>query len=151
MRRAKGSGGGFRICGGRRTDLFGMDTTTTILHPDLDAYYASIEQLIDPSLRGYPISVCGRVVLAVSYEAKAFVISGVMSGGRERDLCPQLIVVGGHFNEYQRLGDASINVLFDFTPLVERISIDEAFADVAGCTHLFGAPSEIAAAVRRRV
>ena len=74
-----------------------------------------------------------------------------MSGRRARELCPQLIFVGGDFKDYQRLGDAAINVLNDFTPLVERISIDEGFADVAGCTHLFGAPSEIAAAVRRRV
>jgi DNA polymerase-4 len=74
-----------------------------------------------------------------------------MSGRRARELCPQLIFVGGHFKDYQRLGDAAINVLNDFTPLVERISIDEAFADVAGCTHLFGSPAEIATAVRRRV
>src|SRR5499426_3878860 len=128
-----------------------MDTIATILHADLDAFYASVEQLLDPSLRSKPIAVGGGVVLAASYEAKAFGISGGMSGRRARELCPQLIFVGGHFKDYQRLGDAAINVLYDFTPLVERISIDEAFADVAGCTHLFGAPSEIAAAVRRRV
>src|SRR5262245_11081137 len=128
-----------------------MDATATILHADLDAFYASVEQLINPSLRGKPIAVGGGVVLAASYEAKAFGISSGMSGRRARELCPQLIFVGGHFKDYQRLGDAAINVLYDFTPLVERISIDEAFADVAGCTHLFGAPSEIAAAVRRRV
>ena len=74
-----------------------------------------------------------------------------MSGWRARELCPQLIFVGGHFKEYQRLGDAAIKVLNDFTPLVERISIDEAFADVAGCTHLFGPPAEIANRVRHRV
>jgi DNA polymerase-4 len=74
-----------------------------------------------------------------------------MSGRRARELCPQLIFVGGHFQDYQRLGDAAINVLNDFTPLVERISINEAFADVAGCTHLFGSPPEIARVVRRRV
>src|SRR5450755_1083675 len=89
--------------------------------------------------------------LPLHYEAKAFGISGGMSGRRARELCPQLIFVGGHFKEYQRLGDAAINVLDDFTPLVERISIDEAFADVVGCTHLFGPPAEIAAEVRRRV
>src|SRR6266508_3645081 len=103
------------------------------------------------SMRGKPIAVGGGVVLAASYEAKAFGISGGMSGRRARELCPQLIFVGGHFKEYQRLGDAAINVLSDFTPLVERISIDEAFADVAGCAHLFGSPTEIAAAIRRRV
>src|SRR5262245_40598201 len=128
-----------------------METTATILHADLDAFYASVEQLLEPSLRGKPIAVGGGVVLAVSYEAKAFGISSGMSGRRARELCPPLIFVGGHFNEYQRLGDAAINVLNDFTPLVERISIDEAFADVVGCTHLFGPPAEIAAEVRRRV
>jgi DNA polymerase-4 len=128
-----------------------METTATILHADLDAFYASVEQLLDPSLRGKPIAVGGGVVLAASYEAKAFGVSGGMSGWRARELCPQLIFVGGHFSEYQRLGDAAINVLGDFTPLVERISIDEAFADVAGCTHLFGPPDEIARAIRGRV
>src|SRR6266481_4856339 len=120
-----------------------METTATILHADLDAFYASVEQLLDPSLRGKPIAVGGGVVLAASYEAKAFGISGGMSGRRARELCPQLIFVGGHFKDYQRLGDTAINVLNDFTPLVERMSIDEAFADVAGCTHLFGPPDEI--------
>ena len=74
-----------------------------------------------------------------------------MPGRRARELCPQLTFVPGHFEDYQRLGDATIEVLGDFTPLVERISIDEAFADVAGCTHLFGPPAEIAKAIRRRV
>ncbi len=128
-----------------------METTATILHADLDAFYASVEQLLDPSLCGKPIAVGGGVVLAASYEAKAFGIRSGMSGRRARELCPQLIFVGGHFKDYQRLGDAAINVLNDFTPLVERISIDEAFADVAGCTHLFGPPAEIARVIRRRV
>ena len=128
-----------------------METAATILHADLDAFYASVEQLLDPSLRGKPIAVGGGVVLAASYEAKAFGVSSGMSGFRARELCPHLIFVGGHFGDYQRLGDAVIDVLNDFTPLVERISIDEAFADVAGCSHLFGSPAEIARAIRRRV
>jgi DNA polymerase-4 len=128
-----------------------METGATILHADLDAFYASVEQLLDPCLRGKPIAVGGGVVLAASYEAKAFGVKGGMSGWRARELCPQLVFVGGHFKDYQRLGDAAIGVLNDFTPLVERISIDEAFADVAGCTHLFGSPPEIAMAIRRRV
>jgi DNA polymerase-4 len=128
-----------------------METPATILHADLDAFYASVEQLLDPSLRGKPIAVGGGVVLAASYEAKAFGVHGGMSGRRARELCPQLVFVGGHFKDYQRLGDAAINIVNDFTPLVERISIDEAFADVAGCTHLFGPPTEIAGAIRRRV
>ena len=123
----------------------------TILHADLDAFYASVEQLLDPSLRGKPIAVGGGVVLAASYEARAFGVRGGMPGRRARELCPQLIFVSGHFTDYQRLGDAAIHVIGDFTPLVERLSIDEAFADVAGCTHLSGPPAEIARTIRRRV
>ena len=133
-----------------RGELSG-DAIATILHADLDAFYASVEQLLDPSLRGRPIAVGGGVVLAASYEAKAFGVRGGMPGRRARELCPQLTFVPGHFKEYQRLADAAIKVLGDFTPLVERISIDEAFADVAGCTHLLGPPPEIARAIRRRV
>src|SRR6266567_2227809 len=128
-----------------------METTATILHADLDAFYASVEQLLDPSLRGKPIAVGGWVVLAASYEAKAFGVRGGMPGREARELCPQLTFVSGHFKDYQRLGDAAIKVVGDFTPLVERISIDEAFADVAGCTHLFGPPAQIARAIRQRV
>jgi DNA polymerase-4 len=123
----------------------------TILHADLDAFYASVEQLLNPSLRGNPIAVGGGVVLAASYEAKAFGVQSGMSGRDARQLCPQLIFVNGHFDEYQRLGDAAIKIVADYTPLVERLSIDEAFADVAGCTHLFGPPSEIARLIRGRV
>jgi DNA polymerase-4 len=123
----------------------------TILHADLDAFYASVEQLLDPSLRGKPIAVGGGVVLAASYEAKAFGVQSGMSGWRARELCPALTFVSGHFKEYQRLGDAAIEILGDYTPLIERISIDEAFADVTGCTHLFGPPAEIARTIRRRV
>jgi DNA polymerase-4 len=128
-----------------------MDAAATILHADLDAFYASVEQMLDPSLRGRPIAVGGGVVLAASYEAKAFGVYGGMPGRRARELCPDLQFVDGHFSEYQRLGDAAINVLGDFTPLVERISIDEAFADVAGTAHLFGPPAAISEEVRRRV
>jgi DNA polymerase-4 len=128
-----------------------MESTATILHADLDAFYASVEQLLDPSLRGKPIAVGGGVVLAASYEAKAFGVRSGMPGRRAKELCPQIVFVGGHFSEYQRLGDAAIGVLGDFTPLVERLSIDEAFADVVGCTRLFGSPEEIARKIRRRV
>src|SRR5438067_12081231 len=126
-------------------------SAATILHADLDAFYASVEQLLEPSLRGKPIAVGGGVVLAASYEARAFGVRGGMPGRQARELCPQLTFVSGHFGEYQRLGDAAIKVIGDFTPLVERISIDEAFADVAGCTHLFGPPAQIARAIRQRV
>jgi DNA polymerase IV len=128
-----------------------MDATATILHADLDAFYASVEQLLDPSLRGKPIAVGGGVVLAASYEAKAFGVRGGMPGRRARELCPDIRFVGGHFDEYRRLGDAAIEVIGNFTPLVERISVDDAFADVAGTGHLFGPPVEIARTIRRRV
>jgi DNA polymerase-4 len=123
----------------------------TVLHADLDAFYASVEQLLDPSLRGQPIAVGGGVVLAASYEARAFGVHAGMPGSRARQLCPVLRFVDGHFHQYQRLGDQVIDIFRDFTPLVERISIDEAFLDVAGAAHLFGPPPGIAAAIRRRV
>jgi len=126
-------------------------SSATILHADLDAFYASVEQLLNPALRGKPIAVGGGVVLAASYEAKAFGVHGGMSGWAAKELCPELIFTGGHFEEYQRLGDAAIRVVEDFTPLVERISIDEAFADVSGCEPLFGSPETIARTIRARV
>src|ERR1700736_6421331 len=91
--------------------IVGMETTATILHADLDAFYASVEQLLDPSLRGKPIAVGGGGVLAASYEAKAFGVRGGMPGRRARELCPQLIFVSGHFKEYRRLGDAALKVV----------------------------------------
>jgi DNA polymerase IV len=123
----------------------------TILHADLDAFYASVEQLLDPSLRDRPIAVGGGVVLAASYEARAFGVRAGMAGQAARRLCPGLHFVGGHFSEYQRLGDQVMDVFRDFTPRVERISIDEAFLDVAGAVHLFGSPRRIALAIRQRV
>ena len=123
----------------------------TILHADLDAFYASVEQMLDPRLRGRPIAVGGGVVLAASYEAKRFGVRGGMGGRQARELCPELVFVTGHFDRYQELGDAAIRILDDYTPLVERISIDEAFADVAGTGPLFGPPAEIARQVRARV
>lgn len=128
-----------------------MAETATILHADLDAFYASVEQMLDPTLQGKPIAVGGGVVLACSYEAKAFGVRGGMPGRKARELCPQIRFVGGHYKEYQRLGDKAIDVVRDFTPLIERISIDEAFAEVAGSVHLFGTPAFMAEEVRRRV
>jgi DNA polymerase IV len=123
----------------------------SILHADLDAFYASVEQLLQPVLRGKPVAVGGGVVLAASYEARAFGVKSGMPGRRARELCPELVFTGGHFSEYQRLGDAAIAVLADYTPDIERISIDEAFADVSGSRWLFGAPAIVAERVRARV
>jgi DNA polymerase IV len=132
-----------------------MPRGPTILHADLDAFYASVEQLLDPVLRGRPIAVGGSdrggVVLAASYEAKAFGVHGGMAGWQARQLCPRITFVRGHFSEYQRLADDVMDILKAVTPAVERISIDEAFLDVTGSTHLFGPPGEIAAGLRARV
>ena len=122
-----------------------------ILHADLDAFYASVEQLLDPSLRNRPIAVGGSVVLAASYEARSYGVRGGMPGWMARQLCGELRFVGGHFGRYQELGDKVVSVFHDFTPRVERVSIDEAFLDVAGAIRLFGAPAEIATAIRQRV
>lgn len=122
-----------------------------ILHADLDAFYASVEQLLRPELRGRPIAVGGGVVLAASYEAKAFGVRGGMPGRTARELCPDLEFVQGSFSEYTRLADEVISVMEDFTPMIERISIDEAFMDVRGSVHLFGTPAEIARSLRERV
>ncbi len=90
-------------------------------------------------------------MLAASYEARSYGVRGGMPGWRARQLCGDLLFVGGHFGRYQRFGDDVVSVFHDFTPRVERVSIDEAFLDVGGAVHLFGAPTEIAAAIRRRV
>ena len=129
-----------------------METQATILHADLDAFYASVEQLLDPEPARASRSPSAAAWCSLPPTRPRPSASAAACPGRKaRELCPQLVFVGGHFSEYQRLGDAAIAILGDFTPLVERISIDEAFADVAGCTHLFGAPAEIAATIRRRV
>jgi DNA polymerase-4 len=123
----------------------------TFLHADLDAFYASVEQLLDPSLRGRPIAVGGGVVLAASYEARSCGVGAGMPARTARALCPPIRFVGGHFHRYQELADQVIAIFHDFTPLVERVSIDEAFLDVAGAVHLLGPPGRIAASIRARV
>lgn len=128
-----------------------MEERPSILHADLDAFYASVEQLLDPRLRGRPVAVGGGVVLAASYEAKRFGVSGGMGGRRARDLCPDLVFVTGRFSEYTRLSDAVMGILRDYTPAVQQISIDEAFLDVGGSRRLFGEPHQIAATIRERV
>jgi DNA polymerase-4 len=123
----------------------------TILHADLDAFYASVEQLLDPSLRGVPVLVGGGVVVAASYEARAFGVRAPMSTRDALRLCPGAVVVSGHFDRYLDLSDQVMAILDDATPIVEQISVDEAFLDVSGTTHLLGRPSDIAREIRRRV
>ena len=126
-------------------------SAATILHADLDAFFASVEQRDDPALRGRPVVVGGGVVLAASYEAKAFGIRTAMGGRQARRLCPRAIVVPPRMAAYSEASKAVFAVFEDTTPLVEGISIDEAFLDVRGLERLAGSPSEIAARLRRRV
>jgi DNA polymerase IV len=123
----------------------------TILHADLDAFFASVEQRDDPRLRGRPVIVGGGVVLAASYEAKAFGVRTAMGGRQARRLCPDAIVVRPRMAAYSEASKAVFEVFEDTTPLVEGLSIDEAFLDVRGLRRLAGSPEEIAARLRRRV
>jgi DNA polymerase-4 len=123
----------------------------TILHADLDAFFASVEQRDDPRLRGRPVIVGGGVVLAASYEAKAYGIHSAMGGARARRLCPQAIVVRPRFSAYSEASKAVYRVFDDTTPVVEGLSIDEAFLDVRGMRRLAGTPAEIAMRLKRAV
>ncbi|MEA2132835.1 MAG: polymerase [Solirubrobacteraceae bacterium] len=128
-----------------------VSTEATILHADLDAFYASVEQRDDPRLRGRPVIVGGGVVLAASYEAKAHGVRTAMGGGQARRLCPQAIVVRPRMSAYTDASRAVFAVFEDTSPLVEGLSIDEAFLDVSGMRRIAGAPIEIAVRLRQRV
>src|ERR687896_1209524 len=104
----------------------------TILHADLDAFYASVEQRDDARLRDRPVIVGGGVVLAASYEAKAYGIRTAMGGAQARRLCPHAVVVEPRFNAYSEASKAVFGVFDDTTPLVEGLSIEEAVLDVGG-------------------
>jgi DNA polymerase-4 len=119
-----------------------------ILHADLDAFYASVEQRDDPSLRGQPVIVGADVVLAASYQARAHGVRTAMSGGQARRLCPNAIVVAPRMSAYAEASKAVFGVFGRTTPLVEGLSIDEAFLDVGGLARIAGSPSTIAARLR---
>jgi DNA polymerase IV len=123
----------------------------TILHADLDAFYASVEQRDDPTLRGRPVIVGGGVVLAASYEAKAYGIRTAMGGTQARRLCPGAVVVEPRFSAYVEASKAVYRVFEDTSPFVEALSIDEAFLDVRGMQRIAGTAPEIAARLRREV
>jgi DNA polymerase-4 len=133
------------VCGGE----------ATILHADLDSFYASVEQRDDPGLLGRPVIVGAGVVLAASYEAKAYGVRTAMPGRRARQLCPDAIVVSPRMSAYSDASKAVYEVFDDIAPKVEGMSIDEAFLDVRGVRRLSGSPGEVAvklrAAVRERV
>jgi DNA polymerase-4 len=123
----------------------------TILHADLDAFFASVEQRDDPRLRGRPVIVGAGVVLAASYEAKAYGVSSAMGGAQARRMCPHAVVVPPRMSAYSEASRAVFEVFNDTTPLVEGLSIDEAFLDVSGLRRVSGTPAEIAARLRRDV
>src|SRR2546423_9533608 len=123
----------------------------TILHADVDAFYASVEQRDDPSLRGRPVIVGAGVVLAASYEAKAYGVRTAMGGRQARSLCPDAIVVSPRMSAYSDASKALFRVFENATPAVEGLSIDEAFLDVHGMRRLAGSPTEIAVRLKQEV
>ncbi|OBK29537.1 DNA polymerase IV [Mycobacterium asiaticum] len=123
----------------------------SILHADLDSFYASVEQRDDPGLRGRPVIVGGGVVLAASYEAKAYGVRTAMGGAHARRLCPQAVVVPPRMRAYSKASEAVFEVFRDCTPQVEPLSVDEAFLDVAGLRRVSGTPAQIGARLRADV
>ena len=128
-----------------------MFVDASILHADLDSFYASVEQRDSPALRGLPVIVGAGVVLAASYEAKAFGVRTAMGGAMARRLCPRAVVVRPRMSAYSEASKAVFEVFYNTTPFVEGISIDEAFLDVGGLRRASGSPVEIAAKLRRDV
>src|SRR6201998_320181 len=120
-----------------------------ILHADLDSFYASVEQRDDPTLRGRPVIVGGGVVLAASYEAKAYGVRTAMGGAQARRLCPHAVVVPPRMTAYTRASDAVFEVFRDCTPVVEAVSVDEAFLDVGGLRRVAGSPVQNAGGAGR--
>ncbi len=125
--------------------------SATILHADLDSFYASVEQRDDPTLRGRPVIVGGGVVLAASYEAKAHGVRTAMGGRQALALCPNAVVVPPRMSAYSQASAAVFDVCHDTTPLVEPLSVDEAFLDVTGLRRTAGEPVQIAARLRAQV
>ena len=128
-----------------------MSNEGTILHADADSFYASVEQRDDPGLRGLPVIVGVGVVLAASYEAKAYGVRTPMGQVQARRLCPQAIVVAPRMDAYSAASKAMFEVFNDTTPFVEGLSIDEAFLDVGGLRRISGTPTEIAVRLRREI
>ena len=127
-----------------------VSASASILHADADAFFASVEQRDDPALRGKPTVVGGGVVMAASYEARAYGIHGGMGGRRARRLCPHLVAVSPRFDAYTEASRALFDLFEETAPLVEGLSLEEAFLDVSGLERISGTPPQIAEALRRR-
>src|SRR2546429_689272 len=136
---------------GLRCEHMFVSSEASILHADADAFYASVEQRDDPRLRGRPVIVGAGVVLAASYEAKAYGVRTAMGGRQARRLCPHAVVVPPRMSAYSDASKAAFEVFRETAPLGEGLSIDEAFLDVRGLGHISGSPVEIAAQLRREV
>ena len=128
-----------------------MRGEATVLHADLDAFYASVEQRDAPELRGRPVIVGGGVVLAASYEAKARGVRTAMGSRQVRDLCPDAVIVPPRMEAYAAASRDVFAIFRDTTPLVEGLSIDEAFLEVGGLRWIAGTPEQVAVRLRERV
>ncbi len=128
-----------------------VSSEAAVLHADVDSFYASVEQRDDPRLRGRPVIVGPGIVLAASYEAKAYGVRTPMAVGRARRLCPDAVVVSARMSAYSEASKALFEVFNDTSGLVEGLSIDEAFLDVGGLKRVSGTPTEIAGRLRREV
>lgn len=131
-------------------------TTRSIIHLDLDAFFVAVERLDNPALTGVPVIVGGRpevrgVVASASYEARRFGVHSAMPTARALRLCPDAVVVSGHRGRYSEMSDRVMALLGEYTPLIEPISIDEAFLDVTGTEAHYGPPGKLAAAIQVRV
>ncbi|NLX36767.1 MAG: DNA polymerase IV [Chloroflexi bacterium] len=127
-----------------------------IVHVDLDAFFASVEEFLNSSLRGKPIVVGGTpqgrgVVASASYAARAFGVRSAMPVAQALRLCPHLVIVRGHYDRYGEFSDQIMQILDEFTPVMEQVSIDEAFLDITGCERLWGTPRQTAERIRTRV
>lgn len=137
--------------------MFGGDGVRDILHVDLNAFYASVEQALNPKLKGLPVAVAGDkdkrsgIILTSSYEARSFGVKTAMTIGEAKNLCPNIILIKPSFRNYTRFSIEVMNIIKSFTPDVEQFSIDEAWADVTGCERLFGNPKEIGDKIRYKI
>ncbi len=127
-----------------------------IIHIDLDAFFASVEELLNPGIAGQPIIVGGGpgrrgVVASASYAARAYGVRSAMPTAQALRLCPQAILIPGDPERYSEISDQVMALLSEYTPLIEKVSIDEAFLDVTGCERLWGPAEEIARTIQRRV